>query len=91
MGFFQRRLANLDSLQHAQKAVGSRQVKKAIVKDLVWKVYIAEDAEKHVTRPLIELCKEKNIDAQFVDSMEQLGKACGISVGSAAVALLKEE
>ncbi|NLV17396.1 MAG: 50S ribosomal protein L7ae-like protein [Syntrophomonadaceae bacterium] len=78
-------------MQHAQKAVGSRQVKKAIVKGSVWKVFIAEDAERHVTRPLIELCKERDIEVQFVDSMEQLGKACGISVGSAAVALLKEE
>jgi large subunit ribosomal protein L7A len=79
------------SLQHhSHKAVGSRQVKKAILKGSAEKVYIALDAEKHVTRPLIELCQERNLEVEYVESMEQLGKACGIAVGSAAVALLIE-
>ncbi|MGI6551276.1 MAG: ribosomal L7Ae/L30e/S12e/Gadd45 family protein [Syntrophomonadales bacterium] len=81
----------MHSLQHhSHKAVGSRQVKKAILKGSAEKVYIALDAEKHVTRPLIELCQERNLEVEYVESMEQLGKACGIAVGSAAVALLIE-
>ncbi len=76
---------------HAHKAVGSRQVKKAILKGTAERVYIAQDAEKHVTKPLIELCQERNIEIQYVDSMAELGKACGIAVGSAAVALLTEQ
>ena len=71
--------------------MGSRQVKKAILKGSAEKVYLALDAEKHVTRPLIELCQERNIEVQYVESMEKLGKACGIAVGSAAVALLIEQ
>ena len=82
----------MHSLQnHAHKAVGSRQVKKAILKGTAKKVYITQDAEKHVTRPLIELCQERNIEIEYVDSMAELGKACGIAVGSAAVALLSEQ
>lgn len=82
----------MQSLQHqGHKAVGSRQVKKAILKGLATKVYIALDAENHVTKPIIELCKERNLEVQYVESMEQLGKACGIAVGSAAVALLTEQ
>lgn len=82
----------MHSLQHQMhKAVGSRQVKKAILRGSAGKVYIALDAENHVTRPLIELCQERNVEVQYVDSMEQLGKACGIAVGSAAVALLTEQ
>jgi len=76
---------------HAHKAVGSRQVKKAIIKGTAERVYIAQDAEKHITKPLIELCQERNIEIQYVDSMAELGKACGIAVGSAAVALLTEQ
>jgi large subunit ribosomal protein L7A len=80
----------LEGIKNAHKAVGSKQVKKAIAKGTVSKVYIAQDAEHHVTRPLIEMCQEKNIQIEFVESMEKLGKASGISVGSAAVALLDE-
>ncbi len=81
----------MHSLQHQMhKAVGSRQVRKAISKGSAQKVFIALDAEKHVTRPLIELCQERNVQLEYVDSMEELGKACGIAVGSAAVALLAE-
>ncbi len=79
------------SLQHARKAIGSRQVRKSIIKGSAYKVYIAEDAEKHITRGLMDLCRERGIEVQLVQSMEQLGKACGISVGSAAVALLSDE
>lgn len=78
----------MEELKHASKAVGSRQVKKAILKGQARKVYIARDAEHHVVKPLIELCNENNIEIEYVESMEKLGKASGISVGSAAVALL---
>lgn len=82
----------MHSLQHhTNKAVGSRQVKKAILKGSAAKVYIALDAEKHVTRPLIELCRERSIEVVYVENMEKLGQACGIAVGSAAVALLTEQ
>lgn len=80
----------MESLLNMQKAVGSKQVKKAILKGMAVKVYIAEDAEQHVTKPLVELCNENNVQIEFVESMETLGKASGIAVGSAAVALLTE-
>ncbi|MGE5422348.1 MAG: L7Ae/L30e/S12e/Gadd45 family ribosomal protein [Ignavibacteriales bacterium] len=80
----------MESLLTVQKAVGTKQVKKAILKGMVTKVYIAEDAEQHVIKPLVELCSENSIQVEFVESMETLGKASGIAVGSAAVALLTE-
>lgn len=80
----------MESLLTVQKAVGTKQVKKAILKGMVTKVYIAEDAEQHVIKPLVELCNENSIHVEFVESMETLGKASGIAVGSAAVALLTE-
>lgn len=80
----------MDNLRHAKKAVGSKQVKKAVQKGLATKVYIAEDAEHHVTKPIIELCQEKGVEIQYVKTMEELGKACGIAVGSASAAILSE-
>lgn len=80
----------MDGLQQATKAVGSKQVKKAILKGSAIKVYIAEDAENHVVKPLLELCSQNHVEVEFVESMEKLGKASGIAVGSAAVALLSD-
>ncbi|MGE5397045.1 MAG: L7Ae/L30e/S12e/Gadd45 family ribosomal protein [Chitinophagales bacterium] len=77
-------------MRQAKKAVGSKQVRKAILKGEARKVYIAKDAEHHVTKPLIELCDQNHIEIELVESMEGLGKASGIAVGSAAVALLDE-
>jgi len=34
-------------------------------------------------------CQKHNTEIIMVDSMEELGKACGISVGAATAAILK--
>ena len=51
---------------------------KAITKGQVDKVYIARDAESHIIEPIRELCSQKNISVVMVDTMESLGRACGI-------------
>jgi len=35
------------------------------------------------------LCNRKSVPVKIVPTMEELGKACGIEVGAAAVAVLK--
>jgi len=65
-------------------------VKKAITQGLARKVFIAGDAEPHIVEPIIELCRQNDIDYQTVESMKALGEACGIEVGSAAAATLNE-
>ena len=52
-------------------------------------VYIAEDAERCITSPLLRICEEKGFEIVYVDSMKELGKACGIKVGAATAAILK--
>lgn len=78
----------LDELTNSSKVIGSKQVKKAVNKGLARKVYIANDAEPHIIEPLKELCHHKQVEIVMVDNMKMLGDACGIEVGSAAVALL---
>ena len=78
----------LDQLVRAKKrTVGMKQTKKAIEKGSAQKVFIANDAEQHVTEPLIALCQEQGIEVVMVDNMKELGKACGIQVGAAAAAI----
>jgi large subunit ribosomal protein L7A len=53
-------------------------------------VYVARDAEERIVSPIVRLCEEKSLELVLVDSMSELGKACGIKVGAAAAATLLE-
>jgi large subunit ribosomal protein L7A len=78
----------LDELKNRNKVIGSKQVKKAVSQGLATKVFIAQDAEPHVVEPLKQLCAQNQVEVIMVEKMQVLGAACGIEVGSAAVALL---
>jgi len=73
-----------------EKSVGSKQTVKALKRDLAKLVYVADDADKHVAEPVIKICEEKKVPVVRVDSMKNLGKACGIKVECAAVAIIEE-
>ncbi|WP_054697885.1 L7Ae/L30e/S12e/Gadd45 family ribosomal protein [Syntrophomonas palmitatica] len=81
---------SLAELKNSHRVTGSKQVRKAITQGLARKVFIAGDAEPHIVEPIIELCRQNNTDYQIVESMNLLGEACGIEVGSATAALLVE-
>lgn len=78
----------LAELKKHSFVVGSKQVKKALNKGSVKKVFLAGDAEPRVSEPLQLLCKENDVEVVVVESMKVLGHACGIDVGSAAVAII---
>ncbi|NLY53241.1 MAG: 50S ribosomal protein L7Ae-like protein [Firmicutes bacterium] len=71
------------------KVVGLKQTLKAVRRGEVELVFMAEDAEPHVLRELQQLCQEQAIPIEWVASMRELGKAAGIQVNSATVALLR--
>lgn len=81
----------LEKLRAAkQRTVGLKQTQKAIEKGSAKMVFVAADAEQHVTKPLLKLCSEKTIPVETVQTMEELGRACGIEVGSATAAIVEE-
>ena len=75
--------------QATSLTIGTKQTKKAIEQGKVAEVVVADDADPQVTHPILSLCKNHGIAVTCVDSMKKLGKACGIEVGAAAVAILK--
>lgn len=81
----------LNELKNAAVVAGTRQVIKQLNKNQIIKIFIAEDAEPHVIEPVKELCRQRQIEMEMVESMQILGKAVGIKVGSATVALLKND
>ncbi|OAT80651.1 L7Ae/L30e/S12e/Gadd45 family ribosomal protein [Desulfotomaculum copahuensis] len=76
--------------QARRKSVGSKQTIKAIQRGQVRVVFVAGDAERHVIEPIIQACKAKNIALVQVDTMQALGKACGIEVGCASAAVMED-
>ena len=79
----------LSHLSQAAKVVGVKQSKKAIRLGEALAVFVADDAEARVLRPIRDLCAEQNVPLTEVPTMAELGDAAGIDVGAAVVTVLK--
>ena len=73
----------------AKSVVGIKQSSRAVAEGNAVKAYAACDADPAVTDPFAKLCEEHKVELIYVDSMEELGHACGIKVGAAVAVLLK--
>lgn len=79
----------LSKLCAYDKVVGTKQVERAIINNEVDIVYIAKDAESNIVSDIEDICKNNSIDIVYVDTMEELGRSCGIDVSAATAAILK--
>ncbi|WP_031517420.1 ribosomal L7Ae/L30e/S12e/Gadd45 family protein [Desulfofalx alkaliphila] len=80
-----KRLANA-----RQKTVGAKQTMKAVEKGRAKVVYVAKNAERRVTEPIIKVCQDKAIPIEEVESMQLLGKTCGIEVRCAVASIIED-
>ncbi len=78
----------LKDLQAGKKAVGLRQIKRALRDGAAQKVFLAQDADPALTQPLAALCQSTGVAVEWVPTMTELGRACAIAVGAAAAATL---
>ena len=79
----------LDKLKSEKKVVGVEQLRKAMEDGRAACVFLAEDADPEITGPIAGLCHEAGTEIVWVQTMEELGKACSIDVKAAAAGLLK--
>lgn len=79
----------LEKLKNASKVVGTRRVLRAIQAGEVAEAYVARDADLYIVRQVREACKQADVRMIEVDSMVQLGQACGVEVKTASAGLLK--
>ena len=79
----------LNEFVNSKLVIGKKQTLRFLLKDEVSRVFISNDADIHVTKDIIDICNEKNIEIVYFDNMKDLGKACKISVNAAAAAVLK--
>ncbi|HAG06574.1 MAG TPA: 50S ribosomal protein L7Ae-like protein [Peptococcaceae bacterium] len=82
---------SLERLSKARrKTVGSKQTLKAIQRGQAKVVYVARNAEPHVTGPVLEACRTQQVPVVEVPTMRELGRACGIAVNCASAAITEE-
>jgi large subunit ribosomal protein L7A len=70
--------------------IGTKQTTKMVEQGKAVEVFVARDADPRITTKVINLCKKMGVAITYVDSMKQLGKACGIEVGAAVAAAVNE-
>ena len=71
------------------KVVGVKQSRRAIREGRAVQVFLATNADPALTGPLAALCAAEGIPVEQAATMEELGKAAGIQVGAAVVAVLR--
>ncbi|SDN92195.1 50S ribosomal protein L7ae-like protein [Alkalicoccus daliensis] len=75
--------------QASEKVVGTKQTLKALESDQVRELIVAEDADQEVLTKVLTAAETTSVPVDYVDSMKKLGKACGIDVNAAIVAIKK--
>ena len=71
------------------RVVGVKQSRRAIREGRAVQVFLATNADPALTAPLAEMCATEGIPVEQEQTMEELGKAAGIQVGAAVVAVLR--
>ena len=72
-----------------RRVVGTKQLLRALDEGRIARAFVARDADLLLTKRVVDRCFERNIPCTQVESMEQLGRACGIDVKAAAAGLLR--
>ena len=76
----------LEELKAGSRVVGAKQTRRALKDGRAKRVYMAKDADPRLLQPLVQEAVRQRVPLIQVDTMLQLGEACGISVGAAIVA-----
>lgn len=80
-----------ERLMHARKkAVGSKETLKVVERGQAKVVFVAKNADRRITEPVIRACQIRGTPVEEVSSMRDLGQACGISVNCASAAVIED-
>ena len=79
----------MERLKTEKHVVGLKQSVRAVNEGEAILAFVARDADYHVVFPFENLCREKNIQIEYVNNMKELGKACHVEVPTAVAVLLR--
>ena len=72
-----------------KKVVGIKQTIKSIKNGEGKTVYIAKDADSKLVNSVEKLAIENSVQINYIDTMKELGRLCGIDVGAATALILE--
>jgi large subunit ribosomal protein L7A len=73
----------------ARKAVGTKEVLRALKVNEAASVFIASDIDTFLSQKVTRVCADAGVPVIKVDSAKELGRACSLTIGCAAAAVLK--
>ncbi len=76
----------LSELSKRSVVTGVRQVRRALAGGRARELYLACDADPALVEPLAAQAREQGLTVHRDATMKDLGRACGLGVGAAAVA-----
>lgn len=79
----------LEKLKNSPKVVGTRRLVRAIQAGEIAEAYVARDADLFILRQVREACNQAGVRIVEVDTMKQLGEACGVDVRTASAGIRK--
>ena len=79
----------LEKLKNSPKVVGTRRLVRAIQAGEIAEAYVARDADLFILRQVREACNQAGVRIVEVDTLKQLGEACGVDVRTASAGIRK--
>ena len=79
----------LEKLKDASKVVGTRRLLRAIQAGEIEEAYVARDADLFILRQVRQACADAGVRMVEVDTMKELGRACGVEVKTASAGIRK--
>ena len=79
----------MEKLDDARKVVGSRRLLKSLEKGVIETAYLADDADMFLRMQVTEACEKAGVKLIIVNTMVELGNACGVEVKTAAAGIKK--
>ena len=79
----------LEKLKNSPKVVGTRRLVRAVEAGEIAEAYVARDADLFILRQVRQACSDAGVRIVEVDTMKQLGEACGVDVRTASAGIRK--
>ena len=73
----------------AKKVVGTKQATRALKSGSARRAYVANDSDTFIFQQVIRAAEEAGVACVRVQTMKELGDACGVEVPAAAAAVLR--
>lgn len=70
--------------------IGLKQTLKAIQSGTAHRIYLASDCDDYIKKSVSEANAQKNLEIVYVNTMKELGEACGIDIGASTAAVIKD-